>query len=177
MVLLESASGLRPGELLALKVNDIDFNASTVRVDEALPRKGEIGPCKNAAACRTVLLHDVEGQKAMQELKRFLEEKNDPDALVFRTKHDTPVQETTVLKQCLHPATKALGLPKAGMRALRRGCNRRWELAGINPAVPRQQMGHSSSAMTELHGRDTDRAEYSKQNTGLLENMENGSAS
>ena len=27
-------------------------------------------------------------------------------------------------------------------------CNRRWELAGMNPAVLRQQMGHSSSAMT-----------------------------
>ncbi|HEX2711312.1 MAG TPA: tyrosine-type recombinase/integrase, partial [Candidatus Acidoferrales bacterium] len=148
---LESASGLRPGELLALRVNDIDFSASTVRVDEALPRKGEIGPCKNAAAYRTVLLRDVEGQKAMRELKCFLGEETDPDALVFRTKNGTPIQETTVLKQCLHPAAKALGLPKAGMRALRRGCNRRWELAGINPAVLRQQMGHSSSAMTELY--------------------------
>lgn len=181
MVLLDSASGLRPGELLALRVNDVDFDASTVRVDEALPRKGEIGPCKNAAAYRTVLLRDAEGQKAMRELKRFLGgEENDPEALVFRTKHGTPIQETTVLKQCLHPAAMALGLPKAGMRALRRGCNRRWELAGINPAVLRQQMGHSSSAMTELYTGEIPieqvRAAYSKPKTGLLENMENGAA-
>jgi integrase len=33
------------------------------------------------------------------------------------------------------------------MHAFRRGCNRRWELAGINPAVIRQQMGHTSSTM------------------------------
>ena len=154
--------------------------ASPVRVDEALPRKGEIGPCKNAAAYRTVLLRDDEGQTAMRELKRFLGNGGDPDALVFRTKHGTPVQETTVLKQCLHPAAEALGLPKAGMRALRRGCNRRWELAGINPAVLRQQMGHSSSAMTELYTGEIPieqvRAAYSKAKTGLLENMENGAA-
>lgn len=177
MGLLGAASGLRPGELLALRRNDFDFEALTVRVDEALPRKGEIGPCKNAAAYRTVLLRDREGQIAMQDVKRFLGDATDPEALAFRTKHGTPIHETTVLKQCLHPAAKALGFPKAGMRALRRGCNRRWELAGINPAVLRQQMGHSSSAMTELYTGEIPieevRAAYSKAQTGLLENMEN----
>ena len=37
------------------------------------------------------------------------------------------------------------------MYALRRGCNRRRELAGINPAVLRQQMGHTSAALTALY--------------------------
>ena len=49
--------------------------------------------------------------------------------------------------QGLHPALKALGLEKTGSHAFRRGCNRRWELAGVNPAVIRQQMGHASAAM------------------------------
>jgi integrase len=39
-------------------------------------------------------------------------------------------------------------LAAGGMHGFRRGCNRRWELAGMNPAVLRQQMGHTSSAMT-----------------------------
>jgi integrase len=34
------------------------------------------------------------------------------------------------------------------MHAFRRGCNRRWELAGVQPAVIRQQMSHTSAAMT-----------------------------
>jgi len=85
LVLLEAASGLRPEEFLASRVDDIDFEASTVRVDEAIDRKGKIGPCKNAAAYRTVLMLDAEGQRAMQELKRFLG--NAPsNALIFRTK-------------------------------------------------------------------------------------------
>ena len=29
--------------------------------------------------------------------------------------------------------------------------NRRWELAGLNPAVHRQMMGHSSETMTRLY--------------------------
>jgi len=30
----------------------------------------------------------------------------------------------------------------------RHGCNRSWELSGMNPVVLRQQMGHSSAVMT-----------------------------
>lgn len=46
---------------------------------------------------------------------------------------------------------KVVKLPKAGMHAFRHGCNRRWEIGGMNPAVLRQQMGHSSHAVTVRH--------------------------
>jgi len=72
----------------------------------------------------------------------------DPNGLIFRSRRNTPLLETNVLHDGLHPALKALGLPKAGLHAFRRGCNRRWELSGLNPAVIRQQMGHSSERMT-----------------------------
>jgi integrase len=70
---------------------------------------------------------------------------------VFHSKRNEPLAETTILTQALHPAVKALGLPKAGMHAFRRGCNRRWELARVSSAVLRQQMGHASSDMTALY--------------------------
>ncbi len=47
--------------------------------------------------------------------------------------NDTPLIETNVLHDGLHPALKALNLPQAGLHAFRHGCNRRWELAGLNP--------------------------------------------
>jgi PAS domain S-box-containing protein len=59
--------------------------------------------------------------------------------------------ETTILTQALHPAVKALNLPKAGMHAFRRGCNRKWELARVSSAVIRQQMGHATTDMTALY--------------------------
>jgi integrase len=74
--------------------------------------------------------------------------------LIFHLRHDTPLIETNVLHDGLHPALKALNFPKAGLHAFRQGCNRRWELAGLNPAVLRQQMGHSSAAMTARHTRE-----------------------
>jgi hypothetical protein len=70
------------------------------------------------------------------------------EELVFCTSEKTPLQLSQVLREALHPALKAIGLPRDGMRPFRRGCNRRWELAGTNPAVQRQQMGHSKAEMT-----------------------------
>jgi len=148
-----AASGLRSGELLALRMNDIDFKASTVRVDESSDQRtnGRIGPCKNAAASRTVALHDLEGKKSMRRLKHLLMSSPNAEALIFRSKRGGSILETTIVNQGLYPALKALGLPQGGLHGFRRRCNRRWELAGVNPAVIRQQMGHSSHHMTALY--------------------------
>lgn len=59
--------------------------------------------------------------------------------------------------------------------SLAHGCNRRWELSGMNPAVLRQQMGHSSAVMTARYTGEIPleqvRAAFSSME---LENMENG---
>jgi integrase len=148
--LLASATGLRCGELFALRVNDINFKACTIRVDESVDQRTyTTGPCKNAAAYRTVLLADREGKEALRMLKRFLGSGiHQATAFVFHSRNGSPLRETNVLADGLHPALKAVGLPQAGMHAFRHGCNRRWELAGVNPAVIRQHMGHSSASMT-----------------------------
>jgi integrase len=106
-------------------------------------------------------------------------EMGDPSAetLVFRSQRGGPLLETTVLNQGLYPALKILGLQQGGLHGFRRGCNRRWELAGINPAFFRQQMGHSSHRMTALYSGeiplDQVRAAFSSK---LLEKMENEAA-
>jgi len=174
--ILAAASGLRCGELFALRIKDIDFQADTIRVDESVnPCTGSIGQCKNAAAYRTLLLADAEGKQAMKMLKDFLGSRvENPKELV------TPLRESNVLRMTLHPALRALGLPQAGMHAFRHGCNRRWELSGMNPAVLRQQMGHSSHEMTVRYTGviplEQVRAAFSLQHGRkivVLENMEN----
>jgi len=83
----------------------------------------------------------------MRELKQFVKQ----DGLLFRSKRGGPLVENTILIQGLHPALKKLGLPKSGMHAFRRGCNRRRELARVSSAVIRQQMGHAAASMTALY--------------------------
>jgi len=81
-------------------------------------------------------------------LKGFLKGPQTQTSLVFRSMRGTALRETSVLHRFLHPVLRTLGFPQAGMHAFRHGCNRRWELSGMNPAVLRQQMGHSSAVMT-----------------------------
>lgn len=156
-------------------------------MDEASDQRngGKIGPCKNVTAYRLVHLGDPEGKKAMGKLERFLELYPAPasDTLVFRSKRGGPLLETTVLNQGLYLALESLHLEKAGLHAFRRGRNRRWELAGLVPAVIRQQMGHTTAAMTRLYsGRipiEHVQAAFSMKNRGAvvqMENMENEAA-
>lgn len=174
--ILAAATGLRCGELFALRLNDIDFKVGTVRVDESADQRTyKIGPCKNVAAYRKVLLADSQGREALAMLKRFLKGRRDSNELVFHSKRGSALRETYTLTEVLHPVLKAMKLPKAGMHGFRHGCNRRWELSGMNPAVLRQQMGHSSATMT---ARYTGEIPLEQVHAGffgrLLENMENG---
>jgi integrase len=180
--ILAAATGLRCGELFALRVNDVDFKAATIRVDESLDQRTfTVGPCKNAAAYRTIVLADAEGRDALKRLRRFLGARQmDREALVFHSKSGNPLHETNVLHDGLHPALRTLGLPQAGLHAFRHGANRRWELAGMNGAVLRQQMGHSSESMTARYTGEIPleqiRADFSRLNgprNVVSENKEN----
>jgi len=70
-----SCFGTTLGELLALRVCDLDFEANAIQVKHSSDQRngGKIGPCKNVTAYRSVHLGDAEGMKAMARLKRFLE--------------------------------------------------------------------------------------------------------
>jgi hypothetical protein len=115
------------------------------------PCRAPIAPLEVSDPYRTALLADNEGKKVMRELKRFIGTSTTPSAFVFRSQRGGPLLETAILSQCLHPDLEALGFPRAGFHAFRRGCNRRWKLAGLNPAVHRQIIGHSWEAMTGLY--------------------------
>jgi hypothetical protein len=110
--------------LFALRIDDLDFKAGTIRVDESADQRTYIiGPCKNVAAYRTVLMADAEGREALSMLKRFL--KGTQTSFVFRSKRGTALCETCVLHRFLHPVLKTLGFPQAEMHVFRHGCNRR----------------------------------------------------
>jgi integrase len=102
LFILATASGLRCAELFALRINDLDFKAGTIRVDESADQRTYIiGPCKNVAADRTVLLADTEGREALLMLKRFLKGPQTQTSFVFRSKRGTVLRETSVLHKFL----------------------------------------------------------------------------
>jgi integrase len=105
--ILAAASGLGCGELFALSLNDVDFKAGTIRVDESADQRTyKIVPCKNAAAYRTFLLADSEGREALRMLRSFLKGRQDLKSLVFHSKRVSALRETDVLHAFLHPVLR-----------------------------------------------------------------------
>jgi hypothetical protein len=97
-------------------MNDLNFEANSVRVDESVcPCTLKVGPCKNVAAYRTVLLADAEGKLAKKQLQEFVGARlANSNELVFPCPQNTALRATNVLKSALHPVLEVLGLPKAG---------------------------------------------------------------
>src|SRR6202162_208732 len=184
-VILASATGLRCSELYALRMNDVDFRAGTIRVDESFDGLTyQIEQSKNSKAYRTIVLGDAECREALRVLKAYVGERvQNRSEFLFHFKRGTPLLSSNVLSEALHPALEALGFPKSGMHAFRRGCNVRWELSGMNGAVLRQMMGHSGPSMTALYSGQLSveqiRADFSRRNGPKIvvsENSENASA-
>ncbi|MFJ4898979.1 tyrosine-type recombinase/integrase [Streptomyces sp. NPDC088727] len=58
-VVMLAGSGLRIGELLGLKVSDIDFKADSIRVERQRLQSGKVGPPKTVKSRRTVPVGEV----------------------------------------------------------------------------------------------------------------------
>lgn len=94
LIIVAALSGLRWGELAALRRCDVDLDAATVRVPRklaALKDRLEFGPPKSAAGVRVVALPAA----AVEPLREHLAERveDGPDALIFtgrRVRHCVP---------------------------------------------------------------------------------------
>ena len=116
MYYIELATGLRRGELLGLKWEDIDFTAQTLRVRRQVGRvNGEVreAPLKTKNAYRTISL----GTDAMGILKQQ-REKQPSSSYVFPGPTGGPIAPDSVLHM-LHRVLDRAGLPEIRLHDLR----------------------------------------------------------
>ena len=95
LLLLAGFAGLRPGELFALRRNDIDVLHQSVAVDENAPEVGgrrTVGPPKSEAGKRQVAIPAPIMTDIASHLDRFVAP--DPDAWVFTGPRGAPVGES-----------------------------------------------------------------------------------
>lgn len=82
MPVVAAQTGLRLGELLGLRPEDVDFLGRQIRVDHQLLVNGQYGPPKTAAATRTIPLPDIALEAMARHLERFPAVEGEP---IFRT--------------------------------------------------------------------------------------------
>ena len=108
LVLLAVLTGLRIGELLALRWKHVDLLHSTIRVRETV-YEGRFGTPKTRSSRRDVPMSQPVREALIAQHARCA--LAGPDDLVFSSRAGTPISPKNMLRRVLQPACRGLGLP------------------------------------------------------------------
>ena len=131
MVLVGVLTGLRIGEILALRWRDVDFSSGEIRVEQACYR-GLIGTPKTKGIRRTLPIPE----SLQDELKRLGKKSASGDQLVFQTRNGTAFSDRNLLHKYLKPAGRKLGMPWLNWHTLRRSHATLLQHAGATRGCP-----------------------------------------
>ena len=143
LVWLLVLTGLRIGELLALRWQDVDLNTGILRVSRTL-YEGHFDEPKTRSSNRTVPL----STKGVEILSNMRPQAADPDALVFRTKKGTPLCRRNLTNRQLVPVCEELKIPKIRWHSLRHANATLLDAVGTPLGTVQSLLGHASPEIT-----------------------------
>ncbi len=157
LFVLALTTGLREGELLALKWRDLDLDTATLQVRGSLQRTDEglvISTPKTAQSRRHVTLTMMAIGALRAHRARQLEERLalgpgwHDHALVFTNGIGRPLEASDLLQRQYYPLLQSAGLPRIRFHDLRHTAATLLLLQGIHPKVVSEMLGHSQVGIT-----------------------------
>jgi len=141
-------TGLRAGEILALTLDDLDFNRKTIRVDKSADdRTREIRQPKTK--CSVATLPMPSALEAV--LRNYVQHwKPNPGGILFATRNGLrPRSRANVVRVGLKPVLRKLGIPdNAGLHAFRHGLATELAEAAVPLTVLQHQLRHADVKTT-----------------------------
>ncbi len=156
LFVLALATGLRQGECLGLRWEDVDLDAGTLYVRNALQRVGgqpQLVEPKTSLSRRTLALPHpavvaLRTHRLRQHQDRLLAGARWRDQrFVFCTLVGTPADGPAVTRRFKHLLAEA-GLPAMRFHDLRHGCASLLLAQGVSPRVVMEILGHSQISLT-----------------------------
>jgi len=149
---LALGTGLRLGELLALRWGDLDLEAGAVQVRRGLvePRKKgtlTFAEPKTSRARRKVDL-PVFAIVALRRHREAVSAIPHPGRLVFTSPEGEPIRRSNLHRRSFKPLLTRAKLPAVSFHALRHSAATLQLAAGVNPKVVQERLGHSSVTLT-----------------------------
>jgi integrase len=139
MVLVGILTGLRVGEILGLRWQDVDFDLKELRVEQAVYR-GDVGSPKTKGSRRTLPLPEP----VLEALLGF----RGKGELVFCTTEGTPYRDNNLRHRELKPAGVKIGAPWLSWHTLRRTHATLLQAAGGSLKDASAQLEHSKLSTT-----------------------------
>jgi integrase len=157
LYILAVHTGLRQGELLGLKWEEVDLEAGTLQVRRTLTTaKG--GPVlrapKTKASRRTVKLSPTALEALRSHLERQLREIDQAgdlwreNGLIFASESGEPLDRRYITTHHFKPLLKRAELPHIRFHDLRHTCATLLLTKNVNPKVVSEMLGHASIAIT-----------------------------
>ncbi len=145
MVSLIAATGLRIGELLALRWSSLDLEVGTLSVRESVYEGKFQGP-KTQRALRTIPLGPC-AVKAIKEHRDRVPRQGEDD-LVFGNREGAPLRESKLLTKVLQPAAQAVGLGRVTWHQFRHIHSSLLNDLNVPVKIAQEQLGHASISTT-----------------------------
>jgi integrase len=137
-------TALRPGEVLGLTVDDLDFENGSIHVRQSA-YYSTIQTPKNARSIGTVCMP---ASLAAILREHCLNWEPNPKRLLFATRNGTPHAENKVVQRKLWPILDALKIPRCGLHAFRHTHSSLLLATGASPVVTQAQLRHSDPLIT-----------------------------
>jgi integrase len=140
-----SVLGLRVGEVLALRVNDLDFGRKIIRVRQSVDAATrEVQAVKSQASSADVPMPS----QLEARLHNHLKTHDGRSELLFVNRRGRPFSANKLREKQLHPLLVRLGIERGGFHSLRHGAASALLADGVTPAVVQKQLRHSDARIT-----------------------------
>jgi integrase len=149
LVLVAAYTGLRAGELMALRRTNVDLLHRTITVVEQVqPIKGghHVSVPKSAAGRRSVAIPRLVSEALQHHLETYAAA--GPDGLVFTAPEGGYMRLENFRRRVWRPGTVAAGVAPLRLHDLRHTCASLAIAAGADIKVLQRMLGHASAALT-----------------------------
>lgn len=156
LVLLLMLTGMRIGELLALRWRNVDLLNGLLQVEETV-YDGHFDEPKSRHSVRLIPLGPLAVALLTERRRRKVDE---PSSLVFPSRTGSPLDRHTLLSRQLKPAAQAVGLGNVTWHLLRHSNATLHDSLGTPLGTVQALLGHSSGEITRqvyLHSLAADR--------------------
>ena len=150
-------TGMRQGELLALKWKDVDLEAGKVSVRRTLTRESvhyTLGEPKTKKSRRTVKQTGAATDAVKDHLSRQIDEIDRlgdlyrDQGLVFTSNSGAPLNPSNIRNRDLRRLTSKAGVPEIRFHDLRHTCATLLLSKNVHPKLVQEMLGHATVAVT-----------------------------
>lgn len=144
MFAVAGMTGMRPGEVLGLTLDDIDFRERVIHVNRSAWFRQLLAP-KTKSSKKPVSMPEPLERMLREYLSSW---KENPQRLLFATRRGNPYSRNKIVQTRLWPILDALKIPRCGMHAFRHMHATTALALGASPKTVQEQLRHSDVSIT-----------------------------